>query len=37
MARFSDHIGESIIRAAEQVRELLHTKPATSNDDNVAD
>lgn len=30
MARFSDHISESIIRAAEQVRELLHTKPETN-------
>lgn len=31
MARFSDHISESIFRAAEQVRELLHTKPATGS------
>jgi DNA-binding transcriptional regulator GbsR (MarR family) len=37
MARFSDHISESIIRAAEQVRELLHTKPATSIADKGAD
>ncbi|MFF5225589.1 helix-turn-helix domain-containing protein [Dactylosporangium sp. NPDC000521] len=29
IARFSDFISESILRAAEQVREILHTKPAT--------
>jgi DNA-binding transcriptional regulator GbsR (MarR family) len=27
IARFSDFISESILRAAEQVRELLHTRP----------
>lgn len=27
MARFSEHISDSILRAAAQVRELLHTKP----------
>ncbi|WP_371476871.1 helix-turn-helix domain-containing protein [Kitasatospora sp. NBC_00315] len=27
IARFSDFISESILRAAEQVREILHTKP----------
>ncbi|WP_020386826.1 GbsR/MarR family transcriptional regulator [Kribbella catacumbae] len=34
IARFSDFISESILRAAEQVREVLHTKPAdgTSSD-----
>ncbi|WP_410655761.1 MarR family transcriptional regulator [Amycolatopsis sp. lyj-112] len=30
MARFSDFISESILRAAVQGREVLHTKPATS-------
>jgi len=35
MARFSDHISEAIIRAADQVRELLHTRPATSTEDNT--
>ncbi|MEV0562171.1 helix-turn-helix domain-containing protein [Dactylosporangium sp. NPDC050588] len=29
IARFSDFISESILRAAEQVREILHTKPDT--------
>ncbi|MFD6341574.1 helix-turn-helix domain-containing protein [Streptomyces sp. NPDC060131] len=29
IARFSDFISESIFRAAEQVREVLHTKPGT--------
>ena len=29
IARFSDFISESILRAAGQVREILHTKPAT--------
>ncbi|MEU4763114.1 helix-turn-helix domain-containing protein [Actinosynnema sp. NPDC023794] len=37
MARFGDHISESILRAAEQVRELLHTKPATTTEDNTSD
>jgi DNA-binding transcriptional regulator GbsR (MarR family) len=32
VARFSDHISESILRAAEQGREVLHTKPAPSPD-----
>ncbi|MET7352674.1 MarR family transcriptional regulator [Streptomyces mirabilis] len=33
IARFLDFISESITRAAEQAREVLHTKPeATSND-----
>ncbi|MET7425665.1 helix-turn-helix domain-containing protein [Dactylosporangium sp. NPDC005555] len=27
IARFSDFISESILRAAEQVREILHTRP----------
>ena len=31
IARFSDFISESILRAAEQVREVLHTKPGTSS------
>ena len=31
IARFSDFISESIIRAAEQVREVLYTKPETSS------
>ena len=29
IARFSDFISESILRAAEQVRDILYTKPAT--------
>jgi DNA-binding transcriptional regulator GbsR (MarR family) len=33
LARFSDFISESILRAAEQVREVLHTKPAPTNPD----
>ncbi|MFE4289821.1 MULTISPECIES: GbsR/MarR family transcriptional regulator [unclassified Streptomyces] len=32
IARFVDFIGESIIRAAEQAREILHTAPATPQD-----
>jgi hypothetical protein len=33
IARFLDFISESITRAAEQAREVLHTKPeATSSD-----
>ncbi|MFI2611202.1 helix-turn-helix domain-containing protein [Kitasatospora sp. NPDC018619] len=31
IARFLDFISESIVRAAEQAREVLHTKPATGN------
>jgi DNA-binding transcriptional regulator GbsR (MarR family) len=33
IARFSDFISESILRAAEQVREVLHTKPETTSND----
>jgi DNA-binding transcriptional regulator GbsR (MarR family) len=33
IARFSDFISESILRAAEQVREVLHTKPETTPGD----
>jgi DNA-binding transcriptional regulator GbsR (MarR family) len=33
IARFSDFISESILRAAEQVREVLHTKPETKPGD----
>ena len=32
IARFLDFISESITRAAEQAREVLHTKPATHNE-----
>ncbi len=32
IARFSDFISESILRAAEQAREVLHTKPETTPD-----
>ncbi|WP_019069603.1 GbsR/MarR family transcriptional regulator [Streptomyces hokutonensis] len=32
IARFSDFISESILRAAEQVREVLYTKPETRDD-----
>ncbi|WP_328989072.1 helix-turn-helix domain-containing protein [Kribbella sp. NBC_01245] len=32
IARFSDFISESILRAAEQAREVLHTKPEASPD-----
>ena len=32
VARFSDFISESILRAAEQVREVLYRKPETSSD-----
>ncbi|WKX74335.1 MarR family transcriptional regulator [Streptomyces sp. XD-27] len=31
IARFSDFISESILRATEQVREVLHTKPEASS------
>jgi DNA-binding transcriptional regulator GbsR (MarR family) len=31
IARFSDFISESILRAAEQAREVLHTKPEASS------
>ncbi|WP_436318708.1 helix-turn-helix domain-containing protein [Streptomyces nodosus] len=33
IARFLDFISESITRAAEQAREVLHTKPGTTSDD----
>ncbi|MBF9072358.1 GbsR/MarR family transcriptional regulator [Streptacidiphilus fuscans] len=33
IARFSDFISESILRAAEQVRDILHTAPATAPDE----
>ncbi|MFC0624064.1 GbsR/MarR family transcriptional regulator [Kribbella deserti] len=33
IARFSDFISEAMLRAAEQVREVLHTKPETTPDD----
>ncbi|MFF8911358.1 helix-turn-helix domain-containing protein [Streptomyces olivaceoviridis] len=33
IARFLDFISESITRAAEQAREVLHTKPATTPND----
>lgn len=32
VARFLDFVGESIIRAAEQAREVLHAKPGTLPD-----
>ncbi|MFF3663726.1 MarR family transcriptional regulator, partial [Streptomyces olivochromogenes] len=32
IARFLDFISESIIRAAEQAREVLHTTPETTPD-----
>ncbi|MFE0462827.1 helix-turn-helix domain-containing protein [Kitasatospora sp. NPDC058965] len=37
IARFSDFISESMLRAAEQVREVLHTKPAPSPQDALPD
>ncbi|MGW1784684.1 helix-turn-helix domain-containing protein [Streptomyces sp. NPDC002143] len=33
IARFLDFVSESIARAAEQARDILHTKPATTSDD----
>ena len=33
MARFLDFISESIIRAADQAREVLHTKPGAARED----
>ncbi|PUB22295.1 MarR family protein [Promicromonospora sp. AC04] len=33
IARFLDFISESIIRAAEQAREVLHTRPGTTSND----
>ncbi|MEU6013574.1 helix-turn-helix domain-containing protein [Streptomyces sp. NPDC047515] len=35
VARFLDFISESITRAAEQAREVLHTKPETASNDNA--
>lgn len=35
IARFLDFISESITRAAEQAREVLHTKPATPSHDST--
>ncbi|MEV5880859.1 helix-turn-helix domain-containing protein [Streptomyces sp. NPDC052101] len=35
IARFVDFVSESIARAAEQAREVLHTKPATASDSNA--
>jgi len=32
IARFSDFISESILRAAEQVRDILHSKPETTSE-----
>ena len=36
IARFSDFISESILRATEQVREVLHRKPGASTDGTAA-
>ncbi|WP_425837974.1 helix-turn-helix domain-containing protein [Streptomyces fractus] len=33
IARFSEFMSESMLRAADQVREILHTKPETGQDD----
>ena len=33
IARFLDYVGESLVRAAEQAREVLHTKTETTSDD----
>ncbi len=33
IARFLDFISESIVRAADQAREVLHTAPAAFRDD----
>ena len=35
IARFSDFISESMLRAAEQVREVLYTKPETTPGDTI--
>ncbi|MFE0606615.1 hypothetical protein ACFW2G_32100, partial [Streptomyces sp. NPDC058880] len=32
IARFLDFVSEGITRAAEQARDILHTKPATTPD-----
>ncbi|MGW1675151.1 helix-turn-helix domain-containing protein [Streptomyces sp. NPDC002324] len=37
VARFLDFVGESTVRAAEQAREILHTKPRTPADDETAE
>ena len=36
IARFLDFISESITRAAEQAREVLHTKPETTSNDTAS-
>ncbi|MEV6740433.1 helix-turn-helix domain-containing protein [Streptomyces sp. NPDC051104] len=36
IARFLDFVGESIARAAEQAREILHTQPETTSDGTAA-
>jgi DNA-binding transcriptional regulator GbsR (MarR family) len=36
IARFSDFISESMLRAAEQVRDILHTQPETAPDDTTS-
>jgi DNA-binding transcriptional regulator GbsR (MarR family) len=36
IARFMDFVGESIARAAEQAREILHTKPEAPSGDGAA-
>ncbi|MEU0965139.1 helix-turn-helix domain-containing protein [Streptomyces sp. NPDC005917] len=36
IARFLDFVSESIARAAEQAREVLHTKPETASDETSA-
>ncbi len=36
IARFLDFISESITRAAEQAREVLHTGPETTTPDDTA-
>ncbi|MFD4399611.1 helix-turn-helix domain-containing protein [Kitasatospora sp. NPDC058478] len=36
IARFVDFVSESIVRAAEQAREILHTKPETAPADTAA-
>ncbi|GAA5051575.1 hypothetical protein HNP84_006426 [Thermocatellispora tengchongensis] len=35
IARFVDFVSESIARAADQAREILHTKPGATSDDTV--
>lgn len=35
IARFTDFVGESIARAAEQAREILHTRPGTTPGDDA--